>query len=73
MATTKQRINISVPDEAVAILERIARRDDVPVATKARELLELGIQTEEDDALDAVASSRDTKSARYLDHRKVWK
>ena len=73
MATTKQRINISVTDEAVAILERIARRDDVPVATKARELLELGLQIEEDDVLNAIAASRDTKGARYLGHRKVWR
>ena len=72
MATKKQRINISTPKDVASAIERLAKRDEVPVATKARQLVEKALQIEEDDVLDAIASSRDKKGARYISHKNVW-
>lgn len=72
MATVKSRINISLPDDAKKALLRLAKRDKTPVATKARHLLEIGLELEEDAAWHKIAAARDTKSARFVRHSDVF-
>ena len=70
---TKKRINLSASEEVVELLENLARRDEVPVATKAIELIKRALQIEEDEILDTLADSRDTENSRYLSHKEAWK
>jgi len=72
MATTKKRINISLSSDLDTMLSRIARRDNVPQATKAVYLLGLALEIEEDIILDKIASERDAKNARFLSHKQAW-
>lgn len=72
MATTKKRINISVSDEMSRILGKLAKRDQVPQATKAEHLIRIAIEIEEDEALGTLALSRDTASAKFVPHGKAW-
>ena len=72
MATTKQRINITLPDSISDALIGFAKRDHMPRATKAAELLKLGLEIEEDRVWDDLARKRDTKGAKYILHDKVW-
>jgi hypothetical protein len=72
MTTTKKRINISIGKETENSLLRLARRDQVPPATKAEELLRLALETEEDVLFAELAQARDTKTAKYVDHKAVW-
>ena len=72
MLATKTRINISVPRETRRALERLAKRDEMPEATKAAQLLELALEYEEDAVWDAVARARDRKGAKFISHGKVW-
>ncbi|MEK7555919.1 MAG: hypothetical protein AAB523_01365 [Patescibacteria group bacterium] len=72
MATIKKRVNISIPKSTEDILIKLAKRDQVPQATKAAELLRLAIEIEEDQVLDEIASIRDTKKAKFVAHKKVW-
>lgn len=73
MATTKRRINITLPSAEELALEALARRDQVPTATKASELLRRALELEEDAVLDALASARDTKRATYVSHKAAWR
>lgn len=73
MATNKTRVNVSLTKELEASLARLAKRDRVPQATKARELIARAIEIEEDDVWDAVASRRDLSSSQFLSHDKAWK
>ncbi|MBI2406502.1 MAG: hypothetical protein HYV25_02880 [Candidatus Harrisonbacteria bacterium] len=75
MKTTaaKKRINLSVSGDVNAVIQKLARRDNVPTATKALELIKRAILTEEDDVLDLLARERDTLGARYLSHSRAWK
>ena len=73
MATTKKRINISVSKELDDVLVRLAKRDQVPQATKAEHLLRMALEIEEDEVLDAVAAKRDTGEARFLSHSLAWR
>lgn len=73
MATSKKRLNISLAADVDKAIGRLARRDNVPQATKAAELLRIGLEVEEDVLLDKIAAERyKTKGAR-LSHDEVWK
>ena len=72
MSTTKKRINISLSKELEKTIEKLAKRDEVPEATKASELLRLAIEIEEDAIWNEIAKERDTKSARFVSHKKAW-
>lgn len=72
MATTKKRINISLPADIEISLKQLAARDDVPEATKAVHLIKLAMEIEEDDIWNAIAEKRDTKGAKFVSHKKAW-
>jgi len=75
MATTKRRLNISLPAEAEteALIFSLARRDKVPAATKARELLEQSLALIEDEVLTTLAEERlQSASKKRLTHTAVW-
>ena len=73
MPTLKRRINITVSSELERAIEKLARRDNVPEATKAGELLRTAIELEEDIILGAIAARRDTPKAKFVSHKKAWK
>jgi hypothetical protein len=72
MPTTKKRVIISISKPVERALELLAKRDQVPQATKAGHLLETALELEEDRVWDQVATARDTKSARFVSHKKAW-
>lgn len=72
MPTTKTRLNISLSPDVERALVLLARRDRVPHATKAAELLRRALEIEEDVRLDVVAGVRDRKGVRHLSHAKTW-
>lgn len=74
MTTTKDRINITADSETKLALSRAAKREKVPVATKAAELIRIGLSLEEDIYLAKVAERREgSHKGRYITHEKVWK
>jgi len=72
MSTIKSRINISLPDEVKQALVQLAKRDQMPAATMAEKLLEIGLELEEDQAWDQIAAARDTRSASFFTHEQVF-
>ena len=72
MSTVKKRINISIESDIEEMLGRIAKRDRVPQATKAAELLRIALEIEEDQIWASIAGKRDTKDARFVSHEKAW-
>lgn len=54
------------------VLTKLARRDAVPRAAKAVELLRVAMELEEDIVLAKLADLRDTKDAKFLTHEEVW-
>jgi hypothetical protein len=74
MATTKQRINISLSKSTVQALRLLAKHDQEPIATKASALVEFALEIEEDRVLVEIAEKRDTKGVRWIkDSDKLWK
>lgn len=74
MATTKTRINISVSKTTRDILRALAKRDEMPVASKVVDLVEDALELEEDRALAAIVERRlkNRKNIRWLSHEQVW-
>jgi hypothetical protein len=73
MPTIKKRINISISKELDRALIKLAKRDQVPQATKAEHLLRFALEIEEDNVLNAIAEGRDTSSAKFVSHRAAWR
>ncbi|HEY9586223.1 MAG TPA: hypothetical protein VJJ27_01095 [Candidatus Paceibacterota bacterium] len=73
MTTTKQRINITADPEMVSALRRASKRERVPLASKAAELLRMAISLEEDFILANIADARASKKAHFLKHNEAWK
>lgn len=73
MPTNKHRVNLSVPAKLDQALHRLATRDELPVASKALELLTRAIELEEDHVLLTVAEEREIKRGKFLSHQSAWK
>jgi hypothetical protein len=73
MATTKKRINVSLSKDISETLERLAKRDQMPQATKAEHLLTMALEFEEDEVLNAIAAKRDRKGAKFVSHTTAWR
>lgn len=73
MATTKKRLNITLPENTESAVLFLAQRDKVPAATKVRELLEQSLAMLEDEVLTDLAESRLKKTGKKtLSHKAVW-
>lgn len=72
MATTKTRINVSISSDVERALIALAKRDQVPHATKAAELLRQALEIDEDRVLDAFANERDKTRTKFVSHKAVW-
>ncbi|MFA7681961.1 MAG: hypothetical protein WCX61_02940 [Candidatus Peribacteraceae bacterium] len=73
MPTSKKRLNISLSDNDVQMLAYLAKRDNVPQATKALHLIQMAIEMDEDDVWNAIASERDENSVSFVLHEDAWK
>lgn len=52
---------------------KAASRDKVPKATKAKELIRLALEIEEDMALGAIADQRLAQKGKHIPHHLAWK
>lgn len=74
MATTKDRINISVSKRTARVLRLLAKRDQEPVATAAARLVEEALELDEDRFLSAIADERLKGKVRWIkDSDALWK
>lgn len=72
MPTLKRRLNISLPAAMDTTLTFLAKRDDMPTATKVVDLLRLALQVDEHEVWDRLARHRDVKGAKFVSHKKAW-
>ena len=63
---------MSTPLPVLTSLKRLARRDDVPVATKALELVTRALEMEEDFAIGEIAKRREMVTKKWIEHREAW-
>lgn len=54
------------------VLAKLAKRDQMPQATKAAELIRIAIESDEDQVFEMIASGRDTEKVKFVSHKKAW-
>lgn len=72
MATTKRRLNVSLSSHVNTAIKNLSRRDQVPEATKAAQLIQLALEIEEDEVLNSIVRKRDVKGAKFHSHAEAW-
>lgn len=76
MPTSKKRLNISLSPEMDKLIRQSARRDDMPEATKAAELIKIALELEEDMVLGQMLEERlreHVPESKYISHKEAWK
>lgn len=53
-------------------IKELAKRDKMPEATKAAELLRVALEIYEDQIWDKVAGQRDKRGVKFVSHKKAW-
>ncbi|MBU1046314.1 hypothetical protein KKH36_00865 [Patescibacteria group bacterium] len=67
ISPTKQRLNITLSKDDKTFLEMISKKEQKPVATKARELLEMAIEIHEDYQIEKLINDREKNSkGKYI-------
>jgi hypothetical protein len=74
MPTKNPRINVLLEGPLYAAIEQLAKRDNVSLSLKVRDLVKEALEVEEDMALSAFAEERDKtlSKATALKHDEVW-
>jgi len=74
VATTKPRINITVPDEIAQILNKTARQNNQSVSRVALELLEWAIEEKEDLYFSEIADNTIRSNPKFIPNSEdIWK
>lgn len=73
MTTKQPRLNVTLSEEAHDILSMLAERDDKSVSAIAREMIQKGLELEEDLWLSELAEEREKQTTRWLTHDEFWK
>ncbi len=75
MPTKNPRINIVLDEPMRKAVEKLATRDKVSLSLKARDLLKMALELEEDAALALIGDERakTLKAKKTLSHDEVWK
>lgn len=73
MATTKQRLNITLSPRTKKLVREISRRDKMPEATKVSILLDKALEIEEDILWVNLAIHRSTEKSKHFTHKEAWK
>ena len=74
MPTKNPRINVVLEEPLYKAVEQLAKRDNVSLSLKMRDLIKEALEIEEDIALSAFAEKRDKtlSKAIALKHNEVW-
>ncbi len=72
MPTSKKRLNITLSPELERAVAILAKRDALPQAQKATELLKIALEIEEDHVWDEIAGRREGR-VRFLPHETAWR
>lgn len=75
MPTLHKRLNITLRPDLEKALSKIAKRDNMPEATKAADLIRMALEIEEDTAFTSLAKERDTadKNSYIKNKTDIWK
>lgn len=72
MTTVKRRLNITLTEDVEKMVSHLAKKDNVPQATKISELLKISLMLEEDKAFSVLGETRLKQRSKKISHEEVW-
>ncbi len=72
MPTTKKRLNLSLPKWMEEALIQLAKKDEMPLSTKAVELLKEAIELQEDIYFSQLVDERIANNKGFISHEEAW-
>lgn len=73
MPTTKNRLNVTLPEKFESILNLAAEESNIPKSAKLLQWAKMGAELEEDYTLAQIAEERKIKcDGKFLTHEKIW-
>lgn len=72
MATKNPRINVTLDDTLHGILAMMAQAGEKSISVAAREMIELGLELQEDRYFSALSEARLAKGKKRYSHKEVW-
>ena len=73
MVTKNPRLNITLDEILMGVLQAVAERESKSVSRVARELIVEAVNRREDHYLSDIATKRDVKNMKYISHEDAWK
>ncbi len=68
----KKRLNITLSEKMNELLEILSSKDNIPMATKAVNLLQQSIDQEEDRLWSDLAEKRHNDTKKWITHDLAW-
>ena len=72
MPTKKRRINVTLSKDAAFFVQKLAVRDDMPIATKIAQMIEIAMEMEEDLYFSKIANERASLSKGTMSSKEFW-
>lgn len=73
MPSKNPRLNITIEESSVQILEDLAKREKKSLSLLAKELILEALERREDLALSTLAQIREEKKTKTVSHEEAWK
>lgn len=73
MATKNPRVNVTLDETLHGMLAMFARSGKKSISVAAKEMIELGLELQEDKYFSALSEARMAKNRKLYSHEDVWK
>lgn len=73
MPTQNPRINITLDQKFAGIIAKLAKRDDMSVSSKAKEMILRALELDEDAYFSELAENVEKRTTKWVSHEDAWK
>jgi predicted DNA-binding protein len=73
MNIKSERVNLALNKSVLDSLLVLSKKKKKTITTITREMVELGLELEEDKALSKIADERIAKTKKWIPHEEFWK
>ena len=73
MATKHPRVNVTLDDTLHGMLANFARSGKKTLSVAAKEMIELGLELQEDKYFSGLSEKRLAKGGKRISHKDAWK
>lgn len=73
MPTQNPRINITLDPKFAGVIASLAKRDNVSISSKTKELVMVALELQEDMYFSKLAEDVERRTTKWVSHEDAWK